>query len=389
MVVNVMHIVVVGSGLAGATFVAAMADQPVRITILERQLPDMLVGEQDERPISLSYSTVTALKNLRLWPALQEYACPIKTVQVSEQGRLGSLELNAADAGLSALGYVVPFFRLYKQLYAQLSENAQVKVKTIHDINAINETPEHVSLTIKDHKGLHQLEADLLVAADGSNSRCRGLLNIKAKKTTHHDSAFTAILNLDGHHQYKAFERFTSRGTLALLPMWDVQQYRLVWTVDNDYFKTLSDEGIIKIIENSFRGKIGNIKNFKRLGQYPLQTILAERQTTQRAVLLGDSAHRIYPLAAQGYNLTMRDIGLLVECHADLVSYANIRKKDQRFTARFTQNLELLFGLNLPLLDHVRATGLFMLDLLPPMKRHLIRKFLGQTGRQPQLLCQE
>lgn len=385
------HIIVVGSGLAGATFVAAMAQRSARITLLERSLPEAMTHQKDERPISLSYATVTLLKNLSLWDQLAPFASMISSVHVSEQCRFGSLKLNASDAGLEALGYVVPFYLLQETIYHHAMQSKHIECISVKDIIAITED-DKVNVTFATADGERTVQADKLVAADGQQSPCRRLLNIEIKETAHHDVALTALLQLSRPHDGVAYERFTKKGVMALLPMWDAYQYRLVWTVDRSLAAALTDEQLLKTIQNTFSSRIGPVKQVQRIGQYPLSTLLAKKQVTTHCVLLGDSAHRIYPLAAQGYNLTARDIAALVDVLSEnntLEDYVALRKKDQKFIVAFTQGLEWVFGLQLPLLDHLRSTALLKMDLLTPVKNQLIQSMLGRNVRQPFLLCEE
>ena len=382
------HIVVIGSGLVGATFIAAAARLGCHITLLDKT---PLVSISDERPISLSYPTVILLKNLGLWASLEKHATPILQVHVSEQGRLGSLLLKASDTSYQALGYVIPYHVLEKTLYEHAIESDFVKHVIVDDIVSIHEA-DHVAVTFLSQQGEQTVIADQLIAADGVNSRCRQLLNINATETSHHDIAVTALMVCQQQHQGIAYERFTKHGILALLPMWDCHQYRLVWTVNNDYFLSISEEDRIAIVKAAFETRIGSIVSFEQQGHYPLKTVMAQQQATTHAVLLGDSAHRIYPVAAQGYNLAIRDIAMLIDIlheKKSLGDYVNHRKSDQQFTTKFTEGLEIIFGLHVPLLDHVRAMSLFAVDLLPFVKRQLIRQILGQAGRQPSLLCEE
>lgn len=382
-----ISIAVVGSGLAGSTFIAAIAAHVRDVILLDRVMPEM---QHDQRPISLSYSTVTLLKNLGLWDKLSEQAGLIEQVHVSEQGRLGSLRLAAADMQFDALGYVIPFAKLQTVIYQRALEQRNVHQLIVNDIVAIDEA-ENVSLTVMTESGEQQVQADYLIAADGMHSRCRELLDITAKETDHNDTALTAILTIEQPHQGIAYERFTKRGTMALLPMWDRHQYRLVWTLSSEQVQALTSDELMTAVMDVFGSRIGVINGLKMTGGYPLKTILAKQQVTQRCVLLGDSAHRIYPLSAQGYNLTARDCAALVDClltTCELDEYAAQRKRDQRVITGFTQGLEWVFGLQLPLFDHLRATALFKTDMLPPLKRKLVNELLGRHGRMAELLCE-
>lgn len=385
-----ISIAVVGSGLAGSTFIAAIAAYVREVILLERCIPEAMTQLHDQRPISLSYSTYVMLQNLGLWDQLSVQAGLIEQVHVSEQGRLGSLQLTAADAKLDALGYVIPFGRLQEIIYRQALSHANVRHIIMTDVIAINEA-DSVEITLMTTEGEQIIYADYLVAADGMHSPCRELLNISIKKTDHHDNALTAILTLQQPHDGIAYERFTKQAVFALLPMWDRYQYRLVCTLDSEQSSLISDDNLLRMATECFASRIGPILSLVQAGCYPLKTIIAKQQTTQRCVLLGDSAHRIYPLSAQGYNLTVRDCAVLVDClthSCSLDDYARARKTDQQFIVNFTQGLEWLFGLQFPLLNHLRSTALFKIDMLLPLKRKLIQQLLGRQGHLAELLCE-
>lgn len=386
------HIAIVGSGLVGMTIAASLLQRAeFYITILDRQSPEIAIDHQDARPISLSATTVLLLKHIGVWPMLSEHAAQIVMVHVSEQHCLGSLLLSAADAGLDALGYVVPYGLLQRALFQAVNRHARCHFKLIDNIEKIEER-ETVSLSFNTSSGAQTLQADYLIAADGVHSRCRDLLNISAKTIEHNDIAISAILEVVIAHQHVAYERFTESGILALLPMWQSHQYRMVLTGDADLLATFDDQKLQALVDQSLGSRIGIVKHIERAGTYPLKTVLADKQVTQRCVLVGDSAHRIYPIAAQGYNLAVRDVAMLVDYLAQrrsLMDYVQAREPDQIFTTRFTQRLEWIFGLQVPLLDHIRATSLLMIDLMPPLKRRLIQQMLGRYQTQPSLLCVE
>ena len=136
------------------------------------------------------------------------------------------------------------------------------------------------------------------------------------------------------------------------------------------------------------------------LGQrFPLSTQMADVSVAPCVVLLGNAAHTIYPLAAQGFNLTLRDIAalceLLVQAIGDspqnwastpvLQQYAQWRDGDARALQHLTQGLDKAFSLHLPGLDHMRGIGMLALDMLPGSKAALGRFLLGLGGRVPKL----
>lgn len=382
------HIIIVGSALTGASMAAALAEN-CEITLLDRAVHNAPIT--DERPISLSYSTVIFLKNLGLWDDFISCASPIKTVHISEQGRLGRLELKASDLDLPALGYVVPYYQLHQRLYDYVMSRDNVTQILIDDVTDIKNENEKVIVSFLKNMQQQMLTADYFIAADGVNSHCRELLHIPHHESDHHDVALAAMVTTSMPHQAIAYERFTKQGVLAMLPMWQPNQFRLVWTLNKSAIASLSDVELKQRIEATFASRVGMIESVTRIGTYPLKTMSAKRQVVNRCVLLGDSAHRIYPLAAQGYNLTVRDVALLadlIEKEASLSDYVKQRQHDQRFITQFTQSLEWVFGLDIPLLDHLRGSTLLAMDLMPTFKRQIIKKLLGRGVPQPPLLCE-
>lgn len=374
----------------GASFIAAMQHAGLKIAVLEKQLPEAIVSGQDQRPISLSDSTIVALKNLNLWPDIAAHAGPICAVHISERGRFGSLYLKAEDAKLDALGHVVPYGLLQRQLYECAMLHATCV--TVNDINKISQDRKKVTVYADTHAGEHVLEAKYLIAADGMHSRCRDLLDIGVKETSHDDVALSAVLTMKHAHDGMAFERFTKSGVLALLPMWDAKQYRLVWTLDKASAESIEAHEIRQVVHDNFSSRIGLVDGIQFSGKYPLQTMIADQQVKDNVVLLGDSAHRLYPIAAQGYNLAIRDIAVLVDViqqRLPLSQYVKARQPDQKFIAEFTQGLEMIFGLNIPLLDHLRSTSLLAIDCSSRLKSFLLQKLLGRMDSQPELLCRE
>jgi 2-octaprenyl-6-methoxyphenol hydroxylase len=148
----------------------------------------------------------------------------------------------------------------------------------------------------------------------------------------------------------------------------------------------------------SLRGRL-LIESQTITGEFPLRAQMAAEVVRPGVVLLGNAAHTIYPLAAQGFNLTWRDVAALVELLVAamndspvdwagqnvLAAYADWREKDAQQLKRFTHYLQSLFQLKFPGLDHVRGLGLMALDGLPIGKKQLGRWLMGLGGKVPKL----
>lgn len=391
---NQYDVVVVGAGLVGCSAVLAMQQLGLRVLVLEKHLPDVMVKpDPNSRPISLALGSQQILAELEVWPSLQGSACPIQTVHVSQQGRFGVTRFRASELDAPALGYVVPFSLLHMSLYKKMSALSNLSVQSIVNVQAVTHRDGDILVDVEYHDGVRQISTGLLIGADGARSQVRELLNIDTHEKNFNEIALTALIDLAAPHNCTAYERFTKKGTLAILPMPNRRQCRLVWTMPDsfaDQVNEWSDDELLACVQQTFGQRLGRMNSIKKTARFPLQTIIAKEQCQQNAVLLGNSAHTIYPLAAQGFNLGLRDVvGLVAQLRCAqknrqalgsttvLNDYLNRRRSDQKRTMGLTQNLSNWFDLDLPLAGHLRGAGLQMLDMIPALKRRVARGAAG------------
>ena len=388
-----VDVVVIGAGLVGTSLVVGLQQAGLQVAVLEKHLPTIIEpGDTDHRPISLAYGSVQCLQRWGVWSALAPQAKPIEQLHVSEQGRLGRVVFSAKDYQLPALAYVVPFALLQQQLYQQARAQAETQFIAIDDIHHIECHETGVTIDYSAADKPMQLKAQLLIAADGTNSRCRQLLKIDADQKDAGDRALIIKLSADTASHHQAYQRFTRRGSLALLPLIAERQHRLVWSMSAAVFdevKPWSDERLSQHILTAFGGRLDNISHVQRDGSYPLQTLLAKETVGPGRVLLGNAAHTIYPLAAQGFNLGLQDAdqlaktitraqqqGQAIGAMATLNHYSSRRKNNQDAVIDWTQRIASAFRWRLPGVDHVRGMALLGLDMLPPVKAAFARNFL-------------
>lgn len=389
-------LVIVGAGLVGCSLGLALQQQGLKIAVLEKHLPDFTAMDNEKfRPISLAYSSVKMLQTLSIWPQLATTAAAIHRVQVSEQGAFGDLVFTSEEYELDALGQVVSFHALHRALYQQLSQQDGVSVLPIIELQSIGE-----KILIETNKGMETLETALLVGADGSHSTVRKLLKIPAITREKSESALTAKLTLNDAHHATALERFTASGIFAALPLPNAHECGLVWTMPAqkvDEIKGWDESQLQNFVAQQFARHL-NIASLQRGALWPLQTITASEQITEKAVLLGNAAHTIYPLAAQGFNLGLRDAAALAEVLVDalqanenigdkavLQRYLDWRNSDQKTIMRLTGGIASAATLNIPFIKCVRGLGLLATDLLPPLKNRIAKSTLGLSGKLPKL----
>lgn len=174
----------------------------------------------------------------------------------------------------------------------------------------------------------------------------------------------------------------------------------VVWTLAPDEARrvlALSDHEFLAELQRAFGMRLGRFTRVGGRQSYPLALVTAERVTAPRAVVLGNAAQSLHPVAGQGFNLALRDVAMLAELLAAagasdpgaaelLDRYARWRAPDRRAVIRFTDSLVRGFGLPLATLGALRGGGLVLFDLLRPLKREFARRTMGLAGRQPRLV---
>src|SRR3990167_2744709 len=393
-------IVIAGAGLVGTSFALCMKDLGLSIHILENHLPDIITqSKQDSRPISLSFGSVRILMALGIWKALENVACPILAVHVSEQGRFGSTRFSATEQNVPALGYVVPFAQLQSALYHSAAAQSNITIYSIQSIESIDTDLTGAHLTINSSAGVSEIHTDLFVAADGTHSACRDLLHIPHTEKNHDDTAHIYQLQLSKNHTHTAYERFTAYGVLAVLPLHDDHRAQLVWTLTPRIEKKIidwDDERKLAFLQDVFEGRL-SIVSAKKSAQFPLKTNIAEKQIAQSAVLLGNAAHTIYPVAAQGFNLGLHDVSILSDVLIEAINnnknmgdlttlkkYETLAHDHQQTIFCITDQLTAVF--ELPLIGSLRGLGLLSVDLIHPLKNKLAKRTMGIADKLPRLL---
>jgi 2-octaprenyl-6-methoxyphenol hydroxylase len=397
-------IVIAGGGMIGASLALALSPLGLRVAVVEA----VARGESrqpsfDDRSTALSRSTQRMFEAMGLWDEVISAATPIRRIHVSDRGRFGFSHIDAAEQGVEALGYVVINRVLGDVLQSALAKATTVELVCPARVVDIETGPDVASAKIETDDGSNQvLDCQLLVAADGANSAVRPMMGICAKKTDYGQHAVIGNLLPEKSLDNCAYERFTEQGPLALLPVAD-DRAAFVWTVsshDAERVLGLDDEAFLVELQEAFGYRLGRLSRVGKRAGYPLSLSKALRLTAERSVLVGNSAHGLHPVAAQGFNLGMRDVAALCDCIADarriepsadlgdpglLDRYAEWRRDDQGKLVRLTDGIVRLFGSSSPPLRAVRNIGMLGFDVIPGVRSLFAKHMMGLAGRLPRL----
>lgn len=252
--------------------------------------------------------------------------------------------------------------------------------------------------------GRQELTCRLLVAADGARSSVREMLGISASTVDYEQLAVIGNLLPEIDPDHRAYERFTREGPIAILPLAD-KRAAFVWVLPPDRARQvlqLGDTAFAEALQQAFGLRLGTFSKVGERAAYPLALTKANGLTVARGVLVGNAAHGLHPVAAQGFNLGMRDVAALCDCLLDglqadpeeaadpgapqgLEAYARWRRSDQAKLVRFTDGLVRLFGDHVGPVRLLRNIAMLGFDIIPGVRSIFARHTMGLAGHLPRL----
>ena len=391
-------IVIVGGAMTGTTLALALSaftNGKMKIAVLERQpAKQHQQSGFDARCIALSdgscqrFSRIILPDGQNLWQKIQPFSTHIEQIHVSDKGHSGIVEFSARESHLQQLGAVIELQQAGQIMLQAVEQSDNIDYLCPVEIAHIECSQDGVKISLKNDR---TLTAQLLIGADGTKSEVASAVNISQEML--HDYGQTAIIanvQTQQPHQNRAFERFTTEGPLALLPMKD-NLMSLVWCVRHaDELLQAGENAFLTRLQQQFGWRLGR---FQRCGQrfaYPLTLSRAAQHVQARTVLIGNAAQTLHPIAGQGFNLGIRDVMTLANIlsyaylqqqeigdNALLQQYENTRKADQKQMIQLTDGLLTIFANNLLPLQIGRNLGLMALAQSSMLRQYFAKPTLG------------
>lgn len=392
-----MSIVIAGGGMAGATLALAIShltQGKVKVTVVEASEPDNRTHPgYDGRAIALADGTCKRLEAINLWSVLKAHTTPISDIHVSDRGHGSFVSISAQDYGLEALGNVIELHDAGAILFTLLKKTPCVRLCSPATVSTVVRNQQQVTVTLSTGEAIH---AQLLVAADGSQSSVAASCGVQWQTEDYQQVAMIANVSTSEPHQGRAFERFTPYGPLALLPM-SGGRSSLVWCHSLAARQQIGSWGELRFrdeLQKAFGWRLGRITQIGQCHSYPLRLQVASQRVSHRLALVGNAAQTLHPIAGQGFNLGLRDVMSLAETIAaasrdgqDIGSYDILhhyqqrRQGDTATTICLIDTLVRFFANPYAPLVIGRNLGLMAMDALPPMRDWLARRMLGWVAR--------
>jgi 2-octaprenyl-6-methoxyphenol hydroxylase len=384
-------VAVVGGGPAGLAAAIALAQAGAGTALIARRQP-----YGDNRTTALLGGSVTFLEGLDVWRRCLDHAAALQAMRlVDDTGRLiraPEVRFAASEIGLDAFGYNIENRQLMAALEARAGEIAGL---TRFDDEAEGVIPGEGEVVIRTAGGT-SLAARLVVGADGRHSLCREAAGIAVSHRELHQAALTFNISHSRPHRNISTEFHTPHGPCVFVPL-PGDRCSVVWVAapnEAERLKGLSDDELSDAAEKQSHSIFGRVKVEPGRFLFPLAIEHPRQFAQNRIVLVGEAAHVIPPIGAQGLNLGLRDADDIAAIVRDSLAaaadpggrevmrrYGLARRADvlSRTMVIDVANRSLLSEF-LPM-QSLRAAGLHLIGAIGPLRRLAMREGLAPSWR--------
>ena len=380
-------LIIVGSGLAGASLAVALRNSQLRIALVDARVPQFGEG-WDARLYALSPRSQQFLAAIGSWPHLDATRItPVYAMDIHGDAG-GHLNLSAYDAGVPELAWIIEQNLMARELWETVKRQGNLDLFCPSASSALAIEPDGVRLTLADGR---VLEASLIVGADGADSWVRQQAGLTARITPYGKRGVVANFRTERAHQGTAFQWFRADGVLAYLPL-PGNMMSMVWSAPDDHaahLMNLDSDELAREVAAAGAYRLGALDCLAPPQAFALRLIRVPQVVAPRVALIGDAAHAVHPLAGHGANLGFQDAATLGRLLGQLPAwrdageisvlreYARERAESVALMQAGTHALASLFASPHTTLSLLRNRGLSLINRLPPARNTLVRLALN------------
>ena len=404
-------VIIAGAGMAGATLALALKSAGLEPLLIDPVVfDDQVAPTFDGRASAIAFASFRQWRTLGLAAEIEPYAQRIEQILVTDGFSPGAaaraptpfyLRFDSAEIADRSdgepLGYMLENRRTRAALAVGVGR-AAIRVEAPARVAGVELGASGASVTLEDGR---TLRAPLVVGAEGRGSVVRKAAGVGVTGWDYPQTGVVATVRLARGHEGVAHEYFLPGGPFAILPLTE-DRASLVWTESRAKaaaLKAASPQAFHAHLQRRFGEFLGAATLDGPVFTYPLSLQLAERMTAPRAVLLGDAAHGVHPIAGQGLNLGLKGAAALAQVLVEaarlgedigselvLERYARWRSFDTVMLAAATDVFTRLFSNDNPVLRLARGVGMAAVNRIGPARRFFMEDAGGATGDLPRLL---
>lgn len=397
-------ILIVGGGLNGPATALALAHSGLSVTVIDA-LPAATRGDEgfDGRGYAMALASVRLLRRIGVWDRVADHSQPMLEIKVTD-GRAGEapspflMHFDHAEIEEGPMGHMIEDRYLRRALTDAIEASDQITVLNGETVVAQEVEGTGVRLTLASGRSL---TGGLVIGCDGRRSGTAERAGIRRTGWDYGQTALVCAIVHEKPHNGVAHQFFLPPGPLAILPLPD-NRSSIVWTEKTSRaqaIQALDDAGYLEVLRPRFGDFLGEISLAGKRFTYPLGLSLASDFVAERLALVGDAAHGMHPIAGQGLNAGLRDIGALAQVLSEarargedfgslvvLRRYQEWRRFDTASLAMATDLSNKLFSSDNPLLRMARDVGMGAINAVPRLRRGFMREAAGLTGELPALM---
>jgi 2-octaprenylphenol hydroxylase len=386
-------VIIVGDGVIGLTLALLLAQHDFNVGLLTRKTDITLPTDKqkyDNRVSAITPASEQLFKKVGAWDAMvARRVGAFRDMHVWDATGTGTIHFDSAWLGQTHLGHIIENKVMLNALHEQLPHYPNLQIYEEFDATAL--LPGEYDIVLR---GKQNLQAKLVVGAEGANSWVRQQAGIQCPQRSYGQTAIVCTVQTAKPHQETAWQRFLPTGPLAFLPLNSEDFSSIVWSCTSDYADTLlkmSDEQFKQTLATQFEHRLGDIISCSPRMSFPLIMQHAEHYVQPQIALVGDAAHTIHPLAGQGMNMGLADVAELTKTllyARDIkrpLGYLPILKRYERERRTATIMMQTtvagfkqLFSNENPWLTTLRNNGLNIADKLPWLKNFFMHQAMGQ-----------
>ena len=287
--------IIVGGGVAGASLSLLLGQAGMKICLLDKGSPSIIQDTElfKGKTTSLNLASIDFFKEIGIWENINQSSKEFTNIEVWDSDGSSKVIFNAQDISQSKLGAIAHNNNILNSLFDLIKELPNVNLLENISVSSIKQASD--SIEVQTDSGL-SLQASLVVGADGSMSSIRSLSSIPIRTWSYEQTAIVTLLETEIPINKTAFQIFTSTGPIAILPVMVAGEdlASLIWSADKTYadkLLSLNPSEFLKELKLKTESKLGSFKVREEISSFPLHQLHAKEYFSNRAVLVGDSAH--------------------------------------------------------------------------------------------------
>ena len=387
---EINDISIVGAGLTGLAFCNLLKSKDISVSIIDVNSKKFYETTNNERYIVLSNTSQIILDSIGLWSEIKPYCINIKNIHVSKKNIFGSAIIKASDESLDYLGYQVSVKHLINILYKNI-EN-QENINFIYESKvATIEQGEIIKINYTQASEIKNISSKSVIFSSGSTDYIINKIFKEKVEKDYKQNAVVCELTSSKYNSDTAYERFTGEGILGIIPRRE-NKWTLIYSTDkneSEKIKKLNKIEVREYFQSKIGKKCGIISNIDNVKMYPLKMRYYKKFIKDNICLLGDAAHTLHPIAAQSFNLSLRDsvhltriiekIGIINADSYNKIFHSYLKEREQEIDRiiKFTDYMATLIHGNSFLKNKIIGASLLLIDINKNIRINIIRYLLG------------